>query len=98
MSENDWWVTAGLTYDRIQRGVGDANTAPELIDSMAELADVHRQSAIAFGASLHALLAGGTTWTEIADRLGAADQEEARALGAEPMRLAEAALRSRLGG
>ncbi len=97
MSENDWWVTAGLTYDRIRQGVEDANTAPELIDSMAELAAVHRQSAIAFGASLHALLAGGATWAQLANRLGAENQEHARALAAEPMRLADAELRARLG-
>ncbi|MFD1660607.1 hypothetical protein ACFSL4_20940 [Streptomyces caeni] len=92
----DWWVTADQARHAAQGGLTSAATAPDLLRTLAELDRARRQSVVAVGAAVEALLAGGVAWEAIAAALGFGSAEEARrALVAARQDAAEAADRRR---
>jgi hypothetical protein len=93
----DWWVTADQARHAAQSGLADAATAPDLLRTLAELDQARRESVVAVGAAVEALLAGGVAWEAIAAVLGLGSAEEARRVLADAREEAGAAIERRLG-
>ncbi|MEU1596422.1 hypothetical protein ABZ468_27065 [Streptomyces sp. NPDC005708] len=74
----DWWVTADQARHAAQGGLADAATAPDLLRTLAELDRARRETVVAVGAAVEALLEGGVAWEAIAAALGFDSAEEAR--------------------
>jgi len=93
----DWWVTADQARHAAQSGLADAATAPELLRTLTELDRARRESVVAVGAAVEALLAGGVAWEAIAAALGIGSVEEARQALVTARRDAGAAIERRQG-
>ncbi|MER6127615.1 hypothetical protein ABT173_34525 [Streptomyces sp. NPDC001795] len=93
----DWWVIADQARHAAQGGLADAATAPDLLRTLTELDQARRESVIAVGAAVEALLEGGVAWEAIAAALGHGSAEEARRALAAARQDAGAALERRLG-
>ena len=93
----DWWVTADQARHAAQGGLADAATAPDLLRTLTELDQARRESVVAVGAAVEALLAGGVAWEAIAAALGFGSTEEARQALATARRDADAAIERRQG-
>ncbi|MDR3082489.1 MAG: hypothetical protein LBV60_16450 [Streptomyces sp.] len=92
----DWWVTADQARHEAQGRLADAATAPDLLRTLTELDRARRESVVAVGAAVEALLAEGVAWEAIAAALGLGSAEEARQALATARRDAGAAIERRL--
>ncbi|MEV5987043.1 hypothetical protein AB0L85_18785 [Streptomyces sp. NPDC052051] len=74
----DWWVTADQARHAAQGGLTGAATAPDLLRTLVELDHARRESTVAVGAAVEALLTGGVAWEAIAAALGLGSAEAAQ--------------------
>ncbi|MGV9248367.1 hypothetical protein [Streptomyces sp. NPDC003710] len=94
-SAADWWVTADQARHAARSGLSDAATAPDLLRTLAELDGARRETVVAVGAAVEALLEGGVAWEAIAAALGLGSADDARAALASARRDAAAAIERR---
>ncbi|MDT0463351.1 hypothetical protein [Streptomyces gibsoniae] len=92
----DWWVTADQARHAAQSGLSDAATAPDLLRALAELDRARRETVVAVGAAVEALLEGGVAWEAIAAALGLGSADDARTALAPARRDAGTAIARRL--
>jgi hypothetical protein len=93
----DWWVTADQARHAARGGLADAATVPDLLRTLAELDRARRETVVAVGAAVEALLQGGVAWEAIAAALGFDSAEEARRSLAAAREVAGVAIGRRLG-
>ncbi|MFI9645373.1 hypothetical protein ACIHAA_03620 [Streptomyces sp. NPDC052040] len=92
-----WWVTADQARHAAQSGLSDAVTAPALLRTLAELDRARRETVVAVGAAVEALLEGGVAWEAIAAALGHTSPQDAQSALAPARSAAGAAIERRLG-
>ncbi|MFJ5533551.1 hypothetical protein [Streptomyces sp. NPDC093261] len=93
----EWWVTADQARHAAQSGLSDVATAPDLLRALAELDRARRDTVVAVGAAVEALIEGGVAWEAIAAALGLGSADDARAALAPARRDAATAIERRLG-
>lgn len=93
----DWWVTADQSLTLVGHHTDAAHTAPDLLATLSRIGEARRATDHALGAAVHALLASGRTWDEIADALGHPDAASARRATATALDGARGALDRRIG-
>ncbi|MFI0778092.1 hypothetical protein [Streptomyces sp. NPDC021212] len=93
----DWWVTADQSLGLVGHHTDAAHTAPDLLATLSRIGEARRATDSALGAAVHALLASGRTWDEIADALGHPDAASARQATATALDGARRALDRRIG-
>ncbi|GAA3777115.1 hypothetical protein ACFQ0G_07865 [Streptomyces chiangmaiensis] len=93
----DWWVTADQARHAAQSGLAGAAMAPDLLRTLAELDRARRETVVAVGAAVEALLEGGVAWEAIAAALGFDSAEEGRQALAAAREDAAVAIERRLG-
>lgn len=92
----DWWVTAGQSLDRVKDRDAAARTAPDLLNTLAEIGELRRAADTALGAAVQALLADGEEWDRIAAALRLDSAEDARLSASSAMGEARLALDRRI--
>ncbi|MFD7499654.1 hypothetical protein [Streptomyces sp. NPDC059850] len=93
----DWWVTADQSLTLVGQYTDAAHTAPDLLATLSRIGEASRATDHALGAAVHALLASGRTWDEIADALGHPDAASARRATGPALEGARRALDRRIG-
>lgn len=96
-TSGDWWVTAGQSLSSVKERDAAARTAPDLLATLTELAQLRRAADTALGAAVSALLAAGRDWDDIAQALNCPDTDTAQHTTSHPLTEARHALDERLG-